>query len=462
MLHKQLISIHFFKNRIQIILLNGSRNKIEKMASVSLPKGIVINHTIKDSVALSMIIKEAWIKLKIKEKTVGIVVPEFATFTKLISLPGLKSGELDEAIEWQAKEFLPTGIDDMFMDWKIVSKKDDIVHILIVAIKKDTLSGYVNAVDEAGLLPVVVETPALSLSRLIDNEQDDSLIIYSLQGEGILVVCQGGAILGSSVVFNTDPSDILSTAKRILKHFDVKIKKIYVAGDLTDSLIEDGFLKELSAEVVMIDINIQGLDKKMLNEYLIPISLQSKVPSEPADPSTINLLPASFVNRYKDKTMAIQVWGVTLTITLFVWVSFLLVLGSFLFISQLYNVEVTKSTEKGSILQQRRETLEKVNEINQTVEKVTEIKNITILPKQVLNEIFSAGSDSIDIENYVLDLDRGDVQVVGVASDRNSLIAFQQNLDKIENIISVRIPISSFEVEQNLEFTASIKYQVSD
>ncbi len=462
MLKKQLISIYFYKNKIQILQLNSAKNKIEKIASVNLPDGVVNNHTIQDSESLSKILIEAWDKLKIKEKTVGLVIPEFATFTKLISLPDLHNKELNEAIEWQAKDFLPTGSEDMFMDWKVVNKKNNTTFALVVAIKKDILTSYIDAVDKAGLLPIVVETPSLSLSRMIGNESEDSLIIYTLEGEGILIVTQDAGILGSSVVFNSDKSDILTTAKRIAKHFDVNLKKIFIAGDISESDLIDELTQAFGIHPSKIDLEIKGLKTEMLNEYLIPISLQHKKAVMPADPSTVNLLPAFLVERYTDKRLSVQVWGATLTLTLFIWISFLIVLASFLILSQQYNVEVAKGNETGSILQARRETLKKVNKVNTITGKVSAIKNITIDPKIVLNEIFSAGSDSIVVEGYDLDLEKGQIKLSGVSTDRNSLVQFRQNLEGNENITSVHIPITSFEVEQNLEFTMDIVYKTND
>lgn len=459
-LQKQLISVYFFKDRIQLLQLNPSKKKIERMASVSLPEGVVKEHVIQDSDSLASILKEAWGKLKIKEKTVGIVIPEFATFTKLITLPSLPTGDMAEAIDWQAKDFLPTGKEDMSMDWKEIGKQDDKLKVLVVAIKKQILSGYISAVDKAGLLPLVVETPSLSLSRLIGEEKQDSLIIYTLEGEGILVVSQNGGILGSSVVFNSDEEDILSTAKRIVKHFGIDVKKIFIAGDLAESKLTDSLNQVFGVVPVKMNLDIQSLKKEMLNEYLIPISLQFKQTFEPSDPRTVNLLPSFLVDRYKDKRRSIQVWGVTLTTTLFVWVSFLLVLTTFLFLSQQYNSENAKGTEKGSILQQRKQTLQKVNEVNASVQKVSAIKNIFIQPKKVLNEITSAGSENIDIQIYILDLDKGNIHLEGVSTDRSSLIEFKQNLENVENITSVNIPISSFEVEQDLEFVADIEYKI--
>lgn len=429
------------------------------MASVSLPAGVIENHTVKDEKALSKILRESWQKLKINEKTVGIVIPEFATFTKLLSLPGLQTGELSEAINWQAKDFLPTGKEDMSVDWKLVEKNKEELKVLVVAVKQQILNSYVSSIDEAGLLPVIVEIPSLSLSRLIGEEKQDSLIVYTLEGEGILLVTKNGGILGSSVVFNSDKSDIVSTAKRISKHFDVDIKKIYIAGDLLGSGITSELEEIFKVVPSSIEINIEGLESKMFNEYLIPISLQFKKAFEPSDPRTVNLLPDFLVNRYKQKRVSIQVWGVTLTITLFIWSSFLLVLTMFLFLNQQYSSDLAKGNEQGSILQQRKQTVQQVNQINSTVDKVEEIRSAFVDPKSVLNDIFASSNENLVIQNYVLDLDKGSVRLEGVSSDRSNLIEFKQALEGLDEVDKVTIPISNFEVDENLEFTADINYK---
>src|SRR5690606_12190098 len=116
--------------------------------------------------------------------------------------------------------------------------------------------------------------------------------------------------------------------------FDVDIKKVFVAGEDINQDFISQLKKGLDKEYKLIDIQIKGMSDEMINEYLIPLSLQFKKAVEPSDPSTINLLPAFLVDQYREKRLRLQVWGATLTFTLFTWVTFLAVIAVYLLLSQ--------------------------------------------------------------------------------------------------------------------------------
>jgi type IV pilus assembly protein PilM len=100
---------------------------------------------------LAKIIKGAWKKFGIKEKSVGIILPEFSTLVKSFKLPKLKLSEVNEAVRWQAQEFLPTNLDDNVLDWKIVKKEKDSLEISVVSVYKDILMGFVDSLVLGGL-----------------------------------------------------------------------------------------------------------------------------------------------------------------------------------------------------------------------------------------------------------------------------------------------------------------------
>ena len=99
-----------------------------------------------------------------------------------------------------------------------------------------------------------------------------------------------------------------------------------------------------------------------------------------------------------------------------------------------------------------------VKEINMIVDRVSKIKQADILPQNVLNEITRASVRGITIYDYVIDLDKGMVVILGTAFDRQSLLTFKQNLELNPKIDQLNVPISSFEQEFNLEFEVSFVY----
>lgn len=458
MFNKSFISIYFLPNRVLILRLSANKNKVIKNGQVILPEGLIKDYRIQNSDSLSKVISSAWSKLRIKEKVVGIVIPEFSTFSKCFKLPKLSVSEIDEAVRWQAQEYLPEGLENMILDWKITNKDSTGVEVLTVAVEKEVLSEYIEVIEKAGLFPMKVETPSICLLRYIDKEKRGTMIIYRNFGETILVVSDDGKIIGTSIQHTDNLDIVLRMASKMLDHYsDVKVEEILIGGEGIKQDFEkiSAFLKR---KVRMIDPKLDGIGSEEIQKNLIPISLQFEEAEQPADPTTLNLLPASLVDKYKFERIKIQVWSLTLTITLFVWLSFLVTLGSYLIMSQ--NINDLKAEYKnvdklefGSV-----SPLDEIESINKISQNIIKIKNITVLPQVILNEVYSSKPLGITIMKYDLDLDKGEVRLQGVSVDRKTLIKFKENLEKLSSVDKVEIPISSFEAETNLDFSLAYLY----
>ena len=324
---KKFVSIYFTQNKLQVARVDKTQKEVELFASVDIPPGLIAEYKVKDPKALSEIVKKIWLTHTIKEKLVGLVVPEFSTFTKSIDLPQVPLVELDEAVRWEAQDFLPTEVKDSVMDWKITRKLENSYQILSVAIPKDILAGFVDAVSLAGLFPIVVETPSLSLSRISDGDATGSLVIYANVGEAILLVREGEKILGSSVVDSSNQRAVLQTAIRMIAHYEtVDVKKVQVGGMEIGKELYTGLSQDLKLPVEWMQFKAKGLDPKALQNYLIPLSLQLKDPTEPSDENSINLLPPSWVKSHRNKKLLGQIKGLVFVSSLVVLANFVVIL----------------------------------------------------------------------------------------------------------------------------------------
>ncbi len=462
MFRKSFVSIYFLPEKILIFQLSSSKKKVVKFASVDLPAGLIKDYKVVDVKGLAKVLKSVWSKFHLKEKTVGIVLPEFSTFTKFFKLPNLNISELGEAVAWQAQEYLPASSSELNMDWRVVKKTEQGFEVMIVAVNKEILTNYVTAVESAELFPLVVETPSVCLTRITQNVDMGVLTLYKNFGETLLIVSQKLKVIGTSVIHNLSNEEIVKTAGRMLSHYsslqkEVVVEKVLVGGgEANEDLVQK--LTSLKLPIEKIQTQVAGLSTQEQEEYLIPLSMQLTDPSEPSDPSTLNLLPAFLVEKYKNERTKLQVWSLTLTVTLFVWVAFLVSLGGYLFISQQINdLKVSNSSQK-QISQQREKKEKEIEEINEVSKRIIQIKSVSVLPQTILNEIEKAKPQGVRIDSYDLDLDKGEISVGGVSSDRVTLLTFKQNLETNTNISEVTIPISSFEKEADLEFIISFKW----
>ena len=308
MFRKNYVSIYFLHKEIQIVQLSSDKKKVKIFATVPLPEGLIGGQEVLDKLALTNIIKNAWKKLEIKERSVFLVIPEFSTFVKTFELAGVEFSDLAEAVSWQVHEYIPKDLDDIIFDWQIVGKNKKTYKILVVALDKSTLSGFVDSVEKAGLFPQVVEIPSLCLRRILLDGQEINLIIYKTLNDIIITAFDGPRLLASSVIRDGDHQEFEVVLKSVFTRFkgerDFKIK---MGGVNLDKNVTEQVLKGLEVRLESLDLAIEGINKDNIQNYLIPILSCLQEPSEPSDPFSLNLLPAALVERYKRSKLNLQI-----------------------------------------------------------------------------------------------------------------------------------------------------------
>lgn len=457
MQRKSFVAISFVHQKLQVVKLNSGKTRVDKFATVDLPSGLISDYQVTNPSGLSLVIRNLWRKLHLRERSVGVVVPEFSSFVKPLELPKIEISELDEAVRWQAQEFLPSGTSDMVMDWKLVKETPEKYHILTLAMKKVILAGYVDAVAQAGLFPLLVETPALSLNRLTGKEPLGKLIVYSNLGEIIYVIAQGEQILGSSIVNIEEKIDLVETASLIVKHYkDAKVGKVFVGGGDITQAFAGQLGKSIGQPVEIIKTKIQGLPPEQVQKYLVPISLSFEESVGPSDEATINLLPQKWVRKYENKRLKVQIWTLLLISTFFILGCLLVVGGTYLYLLGQIKLFEKQNVVNSAVIP--KELTSQIDQINLTSSKVLVIMDVTKTPQEVMNKIIEVKPVEVSISEYKIDLDTGKVVFNGLALTRESLVKFKTALEDNKDFSLVRIPISSFEAEANLDFEVSFVY----
>ncbi len=457
MYKKSLVSIYLSKRFLHILQLSAKKNKVIKNASIPIPEDIFSRGDIVDTETFGAFLKGIWEKLDIKEKTVGIAIPEASTFTKLLSVPKVSATELDEAVRWQVQDAFPVEQEKLIVDWKLVYKKDTEYCILLVAAYKDILNSIVISAEKAGLYPVLVLTPAVAIAELVNS--DKPAIIVVRNSESLVCLVEGDKLYASSIITETDEDAIVRTALQIVNHYKkVTIEAIFLSGADGNNDLVTKLTDALHAPVKTIDKKVSGLTADQMQENIVSLSLQFAPLAEPSDITTLNLLPYHLVQKYNHAKSRIQLWSISLTMTLFSWTMLSLAAVSLFFLSN-QTADIKKQHQnQASVTSERTALDQKISDINTVTAQVLKVKEVSHLPEEVLNIVFIAKPPGVLLSRYEMDLDKGTVAVRGIASDRQSLIDFKQNLEKSEDIDKVEIPISSFETEIDVEFQAAFSY----
>jgi len=458
MFRKSFVSLVFSSTKLQVLLMDAAKKKVKVFASYDLPAGIIQNYRVSDAYKLSEFIKNTLKSLKINVKEVAIVVPEYSTYTKSLVLPKLPLKELDEAVRWQTQEVLPSGTAGMILDWEIVEEKEHEYLILVSAIQEEILTGYVDGVSSAGLFPLVVETPSLSITRAVDGDSTGKLIIYISAHETILVITVGERIVATSVASSASQNDIIQTARRMLNHYqNINIEKVRVGGASLAQSFLTALADGLGREIYGIKVDIEDMEPGQAQEYLVAISLQRKDTAVPESETTINLLPPTWAKHYESQARNIRVWTLSLIGSFIVWACFLMItIAYMLIVAEISDLEkkAVQSTNP-----QMEEVFSQVEEINKTAESVNNISSQVVYPEEIINKIAAAKPSEIALTYYNINMEKGTIQLSGHAANRTVLVNFKSEVEAIDGFSQVDLPISSYINEQDFDFDMSVVYE---
>jgi len=145
---------------------------------------------------LSVLIK----KTKPKATNVIASLPSFASFTTLLDIPMMSPAETAQAVNYQARAFVPMPLTEVTIDWLPITEYDDErgVHkqqIFLISVPNDHINKYKDIFSGVGLTLRTLEVEGLSLARLITTGDPTLTLVVDIGGRSsAIAVCGGGLI----------------------------------------------------------------------------------------------------------------------------------------------------------------------------------------------------------------------------------------------------------------------------
>jgi len=135
--------------------------------------GIIKGGEIKNEKKLAEILRESIKKVrgeKLKTNYVVASLPEEKAFLQVIQMPKIPEEDLKSAVIYEAENYIPTPIEEVYLDYQIVPpvyNHLDHLDVLIAALPKKTLDPYFRTLKLAGLEPKVLEIESLAIARAL-------------------------------------------------------------------------------------------------------------------------------------------------------------------------------------------------------------------------------------------------------------------------------------------------------
>lgn len=160
---------------LKIIKLKKKKNKFELVSygETKIKPGIIEKGKIKNEKLLAATIKMALSNVKgekLKTKYVIASLPEEECFLQIIQLPMMKKEEVKKAIYFEAENYIPLPIEEVYLDFHIISPDQnnlEYLNVLTIALPKEVIDPYLNSLKEAGLQPLALEIEAQAICRAL-------------------------------------------------------------------------------------------------------------------------------------------------------------------------------------------------------------------------------------------------------------------------------------------------------
>jgi type IV pilus assembly protein PilM len=209
----------------------GNFFKLASWGETPVKAGVIVNGEIMNEKEFTETIKLAVSKVKGKKidtKDVIVSLPEKEAFIQVIKMPKMKEEELSAAVPFEAENYIPFELSEVYLDFQVVPQVDghneEQIDVMIAAVPRRIVDKYLECFKQAKLNPVAMEIESQSIARaLIKNEvspQPVLIIDFGRSRVGLLVYYGHSLVLTSSVEM---PSGYI--AEDLSKEFKVDKKE---------------------------------------------------------------------------------------------------------------------------------------------------------------------------------------------------------------------------------------------
>lgn len=196
--HQIGISIGSSSVKVAELKRNGKSYVLTHFGVAQLAEGAIINREIVNHMAVVDALRNLASQLRIKGKQVTISLSGAAVIVKKILLEQTATQELDDAILWEAEQYVPFDINEVVFDYQILNKNgpEGKMEVMLVAVKRSIVESYIAAVKDAGLNVKVVNVDLFAIQDAFDVNYSDAQMTVGLIEIGAtstkFSICQNG------------------------------------------------------------------------------------------------------------------------------------------------------------------------------------------------------------------------------------------------------------------------------
>ncbi len=209
---KQFFGLDISGTSVKVVELKPGPSKSQLVAygGMVLPAGSMQSDAEVDLQNVSNAIREVVRKARIQAVECVAALPGSGVFTSIITLPQMPRNELAESIKWQAKQYVPSPLEEVILDWHVVGEvtapaaapsdkapaaPQKEIEVMLIAAPITLVQKYVKIITDAGFKPAALEIEPLSLARSVVGVRTEPVVVLDIgQAGSEISVVQNGVV----------------------------------------------------------------------------------------------------------------------------------------------------------------------------------------------------------------------------------------------------------------------------
>ena len=177
--NKTTIGLDIGSGLIKVAVIEHGRNEPElsKVVIMPLTGDAIVEGEVMDPGIVTDAIRQALELAGVKSKSVVTAVGGRDVIIKKIQIERVKEQQARELMRWEAEQHVPFDMESVELDFQILDPDGDglEMQVLLVAAKRDLIESKLRLLNDAGVVPMIVDVDAFALHNAFELNYPDAM-----------------------------------------------------------------------------------------------------------------------------------------------------------------------------------------------------------------------------------------------------------------------------------------------
>lgn len=437
------IRIAFFRNEQK---KKGEQEEKLILIEETIPPNIIKDGIVADIDALGKTLASIWMKAKLDTSYAIVSIPDNQIYSKIFSFPkSVTNTHLTEAMRLAVDFQLPVETKDIYLDWERTEGTPTTNEILLSMTPQTVASGYIDALEKAGIKTIALESHLAAFARAIKLKQNTVTLFLKKNPDGATIFALKNGILKFS---RTLPS-LFVPEDQVAN--EIENVKTALSSETAETIEEQDFNTALPR-----DEYSKNEISEPQSKWLIALgaAIRGNIPE--GEDNLISLLPVGTEEAYayqRTTAFIVLMRNLVVGVSIFFVATYLI---AYLFIVSLsQNASKQIATFSSTAISESSEDEERILTLNAVTETGMSLLAQTPTWSTVLDEITLRTPDEITITMLAAPGFTEKITLSGTAETRNALNNYKKSLQESPLFTEIDLPLTNLGEKRDIPFALS-------